>query len=77
MKRKLGQIMDEYAGIVRSEKGLIRAKKEIKRMHSNLIEFPNISKFYYEALNMVEAALLIIEGAINRTESIGCHYRIN
>lgn len=77
MKKKLGSLMDEYVGIVRSKDGLQKAQKEVQRMHKNLIQYPNNSKFYYEALNMVQAALLIIKGAINRTESIGCHYRIN
>lgn len=77
MKKKLGQIMDEYVGIVRTNKGLTFALKQVTSMYNKLIKYPNSNKFYYEALNMVETALLIINGAINRTESIGCHYRIN
>jgi L-aspartate oxidase len=77
MKRKLGQIMDEYVGIVRSKDGLEFAKTQVTDMYNNLIKFPNNNKFYYEALNMVETALLIINGAIKRKESLGCHYRIN
>ncbi len=77
MKKKLGSIMDEYVGIVRSKEGLKKAKKEVMRIHENLNLYPNKSKFYYEALNMLQAALLIIDGAIDRTTSIGCHYRID
>lgn len=77
MKSKLGRLMDEYVGIVRSEKGLHLAKEQVTEMLNNLTKYPNNNKFYYEALNMVETALLIINGALARKQSIGCHYRIN
>lgn len=77
MKKKLGQIMDEYVGIVRSESGLHKALREVTNMERNLLQHPNNNKFYFEALNMVQTAGLIIKGAITRTKSIGCHYRIN
>jgi L-aspartate oxidase len=77
MKKKLGQLMDEYVGIVRTEKGLLFAKEQVSEMYETLYSYPNNNKFYYEALNMVETALLIINGAIERKESLGCHYRID
>ena len=77
MKKKLGRLMDEYVGIVRKETGLLFAKEQVTEMYNNLKQYPNYNKFYYEALNMVETALLIIIGALNRKESIGCHYRID
>jgi L-aspartate oxidase len=77
MKRKLGMLMDEYVGIIRTKEGLLHAQLQIKEMETNLIKHPNQSKFYYEALNMVQTALIIIESALARTTSIGCHYRIN
>ena len=77
MKRKLGRLMDEYVGIVRTKDGLDFALKQVEDMYDSLIQYPNNNKFYYEALNMVETALLIIKGAKDRVTSIGCHYRIN
>ncbi len=77
MKRKLGQVMDEYVGIVRTKEGLNFALSQVNTMHQDLLQYPNNNKFYFEALNMVETALLIINAAITRTKSIGCHYRIN
>ena len=77
IKKKLGLTMDEYVGIVRSESGLHFAKKMVLKMEKNLFDDPNNSKAYFEALNMVQTALIIIASAINRKESIGCHYRIN
>ncbi len=77
IKKKLGTIMDEYVGIVRSKDGLNFAKNEVEKIERNLKKNPNNSKHYFEALNMVQTALLIINSAITRKESIGCHYRIN
>ncbi len=77
IKKKLGTIMDEYVGIVRTKDGLSFAKNEVEKIESNLEKYPNNSKYYFEALNMVQTALLIINSAITRKESIGCHYRIN
>jgi len=77
MKKKLGMIMDEFVGIVRTEEGLKTALKQVSSMENNLKDYPNNSKHYYEALNMVQTALLIIRAALHRKDSIGCHYRIN
>jgi L-aspartate oxidase len=77
MKNKLGRLMDEYVGIVRTEDGLKLAKVQIIDMENSLIKDPNNSKHYYEALNMIQTAHLIVDAALKRTESIGCHYRIN
>ncbi len=77
MKTKLGMLMDEYVGIVRTNDGLLLAKQQIGEMEYNLLRHPNNSKYYFEALNMVQTALLIIRGALARETSVGCHYRIN
>ena len=69
--------MDEYVGIIRTESGLLFAKKVIENMKNNLLNDPNNSKYYYEALNMAQTSLIIINSALNRKENIGCHYRIN
>jgi len=77
IKKKLGTIMDEYVGIVRSLEGLMFAKNEVEKIERNLKKYLNSSKPYFEALNMVQTALLIINSALARKESIGCHFRIN
>jgi len=77
IKKKLGLTMDEYVGIVRSKEGLLFAQKIVLDMEKNLNKSPNNSKPYYEALNMVQTALIIINSSLKREESIGCHYRIN
>lgn len=77
MKKKLGMIMDEYVGIVRTEQGLLTAQSQIKKMEQDLNTYPNNSKYYFEALNMVQTSLLIVQAALERVDSIGCHYRID
>lgn len=77
MKHKLAMLMDEYVGIVRSKEGLMKAKTEIEDIKNNLWKHLNKSKYYYEALNMVQTSLNIIDSALNRTKSAGCHYRMD
>ena len=69
--------MDEYVGIVRTKEGLNHALKQVLEMEENLIKSKNLSKPYFEALNMVQTALNVINSALNRTKSIGCHFRID
>ncbi|MCK5732314.1 MAG: hypothetical protein KAH13_04795 [Tenericutes bacterium] len=45
-------------------------------MHNSLEKYPNLTKSYYETLNMVQTALLITSSALERKESIGCHLLI-
>ncbi|MGI6392504.1 MAG: L-aspartate oxidase [Candidatus Izemoplasmatales bacterium] len=77
LKKKIGDYMDEYVGIVRSESGLKMAKEYFSVMYRNLKKSPNLTRYYYEALNMVTTALLITEQALERKESVGCHFRLN
>ncbi len=70
-------IMEKYVGIVRTTEGLEIAKKIIERHYKNLSKTLVASHYYYETLNMATTALLIIQAAIERKESVGCHYRIN
>ncbi len=77
IRHKLRSIMDEYAGIVRTKKGLFKAKDELSHMEQSLREHPNHTIAYYETLNMVMVARLVIDDALNEPKSIGCHFRLN
>jgi L-aspartate oxidase len=77
LRKKLGQIMDEHVGIVRTKEGLLTAKSTVKDMHRSLIKHPNHAIKYYETLNMVTVASQIIKDALKRKESLGCHFRLN
>ena len=69
--------MDKYVQIVRSEEGLKLAKKIIENHYLNLKKINVMSRYYFETLNMATVALIIIDAAIERKESVGCHYRLN
>ena len=69
--------MDKYVSIVRTEEGLDIAKKIIERHYKNLKKINVLSRYYFETLNMATVALIVINAAIKRKESIGCHYRVN
>ncbi|MGM9971122.1 MAG: L-aspartate oxidase [Anaeroplasmataceae bacterium] len=74
---EIRDIMDKYVSIVRTEEGLDIAKKIISRHYNNLKKINVMSRYYFETLNMATVALLVINAAIARKESIGCHYRVN
>ncbi len=73
IRKKIERIMDEYVGIVRISKNLIKAVEELEDIKKSLLKYPNATKYYYETLNMVLCALEITKAAINRKENIGCH----
>jgi len=77
VRQEVRQMLQQFVGIVRNEADLLMCKRVIGNHYDNLKKIKVTSKYYYETLNMVTCALLIIEGALERKESIGCHYRIN
>lgn len=77
IRKKIGDLMDEHVGIVRTTKGLQSTYKILSEIKDNLIKEPNRTRPYYETLNMVTTAMKINEQALNRKESIGCHLRIS
>lgn len=76
IRKKIGDYMDEHVSIVRNEQGLSLTYKVLRDIERNLRRYPNLTKYYYETLNMVQTALLITSAALEREESIGCHLRI-
>lgn len=75
--KNLGTLMDDYVSIVRRSSGLKTAKARIESMLETLTEHPFETTAYHETRNMLTVAKLITEDALNRTESIGCHVRID
>lgn len=73
---EIREIMDKYGFIVRTPDGLEMAKKMLLKHYNNLAKINVLSRYYYETLNMVTVALLIIDSAISRKESLGSHYLI-
>ena len=76
LKQKLKDLMWNKAGIIRNERDLKSAISEIETMKANFKrerKCANIQEYEYR--NMLTAAQLITESALNRTESVGAHSR--
>lgn len=74
IKRMVQKTMWEHVGVVRTKKGLLKAKKILTFLHQKI---PS-KKFHpcvWELKNIVETGLLVIEVALKRTKSLGCHFR--
>ncbi len=74
---EIREVMDKYVSIVRTTEGLELAKGIVEKHYKNLKKIDVLSRYYFETLNIVTCALLVINAAIKRKDSIGCHYRIN
>ncbi len=77
IRREVRQMLQQFVGIVRNEEDLKMTQRVIRKHYENLKKIKVTSKYYYETLNMVTCALLIIDGALARKESLGCHFRID
>ena len=76
LKQRLKDLMWNKAGIIRCEKNLIEAKNELLEMQNDFKRNRKcLNKDEYEYRNMLTAALLIVESALNRKESRGAHSR--
>ncbi|QGU00505.1 L-aspartate oxidase [Candidatus Syntrophocurvum alkaliphilum] len=73
-KKQLQEIMWEKVGIIREETGLKQANTEITEIYKNLAPSDNIVS-YYEAINMLTVARIIVQASLWRKESRGGHYR--
>jgi L-aspartate oxidase len=66
--------MSEYVGAVRTPNGLNKALEIIKETYTHLESSHLVKPYDFKVYNMCQTALAIINGAINRKESIGAHY---
>lgn len=78
LKSQLQEIMWCGAGILRDEKGLMKALEDVQALAK---KFPRsvkcLNKEEYEFKNMLVVAKLIINSALQRKESRGAHYRLD
>lgn len=76
LKQNLKDLMWEKVGIVRTEAGLLEAQSTIEAFSNNFKRSRKcLNKDEYEYRNMLTAATLIVESALNRKESRGAHSR--
>ncbi len=78
MKNYLQNLMWHHAGIIRRSVGLVQCIEELNAMHQKItfkISATGFTSKRMELQNMIECALMIVESALRREESRGCHYR--
>jgi len=84
IREELQETMSTKVGVFREEKSMLEAKEKLKELRKRFknIKLDDKSKMYntdlQEAIelgHMLDYALFIVEGAINRKESRGAHYR--
>ena len=78
VRRKVSEIMNLHAGIVRSEERLVEGLKKIEQLESDIdvAAEPVVKEYYIEACRrLISVAKLIITPALMRKESRGGHYR--
>lgn len=70
--------MWNYAGIIRTSRGLKRAKADLGYFSHRIFDFYQnamLTREIIELRNAVITARIIVNSALHNTESIGCHYR--
>lgn len=83
LKKRIKKLMWEKVSIIRNEKNLNEALKELMEMEKSLNDLKVEDKKQYntdlqtalEVINMVQIATLVVKSAILRRESRGAHYR--
>lgn len=76
-RSEIRSMMNQYVFIVRNKEGLELAEKVINRHYNNLVKHPYTTIDYYRTLNIATVAKIIVDAALARKESIGCHLRID
>ena len=72
--------MWNYVGIVRTEKGLTRARSDLGYFFRRVMEFYKEAALTRDIIELRNAAVVsqvIAESALHNVKSIGCHYRKN
>ncbi|HDZ90924.1 MAG: fumarate reductase/succinate dehydrogenase flavoprotein subunit [Thermoplasmata archaeon] len=86
LHRELGHILWEYCGMARTDEGLLKAKELIPQLREEFWEnaiVPGTSDDLNQTLeragrvaDFLEFAQLMVEDALSRKESCGCHFNV-
>lgn len=84
--RELGQILWEYCGMSRSETGMLKAKELIPALREEFwenVKVPGGAREFNQSLeranrvaDFLEFGDLLVEDALQREESCGCHFNV-
>ena len=76
--RRLRRVMDDRAGIERTQEGLGRAQAVLRRLKGEVDAYvrTRTSRSLYELRSASVVALLIARAAAENDESVGCHYLV-
>ena len=69
--------MWNYAGIIRTKKGLQRAKSDLNYYYHRIIKFyqsAELNKSIIELRNSAVSASIIVDAALRNQKSLGCHF---
>jgi L-aspartate oxidase len=75
MKQEIQETMTKYVGIIRNAQGLTNAADIINGICERYARLTGFSLIKLEVENMLTVARLVIESALERTESRGAHFR--
>ena len=69
--------MWNYAGIIRTKKGLDRAKSDLNYYSHRIMKFyreAKLNKSIIELRNAIITASIIVDSAMHNSKSLGCHF---
>lgn len=75
-RTRLQEIMWENVGIIRSEDSLKKANQQIEDLYAQVVQGDDVLA-YYEVINMLIVARIIVQAALYRRESRGGHFRLD
>ena len=78
-RKKLQELMQQHAGIVRNDKGLEHLENALLYWKTEIetMELEHLAtKAFYELKNLLDVALLITDHSKKRTENKGCFFKI-
>lgn len=74
-KEKIKTLLYHNANVIKNDKGLYWAKKEIQAMEKRVhLHFKNNSMSKWQALNLISSALLIINESIDQARNVGVYF---